>query len=147
MNDDEIIRKVYETYGHLSDDDIIERLAMLTTEDETLIIEDTEVNDEWKNLSIRTSYITNKYYKIESLYKIIVGEIADFNKHFKYIKSNYKEVKKDDFIESNVIRHFIKWTPLSRHGFYENKVGPQFCSFPAYSPAFPRSGSVKAYCP
>ena len=41
----------------------------------------------------------------------------------------------------------LKWTPLSRHGFYENKVGPQFCSFPAYSPAFPRSGSVKAYCP
>lgn len=109
MNDDETIRKVYETYSHLSDDDIIERLAMLTTEDEenTLIIEDTEINDEWKNLSKRTSYITNKYYKIESLYKIIVGDIADFNKHFKYIKNDYNEVKKDDFVESNVIRHFI----------------------------------------
>lgn len=109
MTDEERIQKVYDTYNYLNEQDIIESLTISTVKDgeKTFTIkEDVEITDEWKDLSKRTSYFSNKFYRLESMYKIVIGDIVDFNKLIKGMENPISN-KSDEFEESNVIRYFI----------------------------------------
>lgn len=82
MNDVERIKKVYEHYKDLRDDDIIQNLAevKLVNGEKRFEIKDIEITEDLVELSKKSEYYTNKFTRLKSIYLLALGDIADFNK-------------------------------------------------------------------
>lgn len=82
MNDAERIKKVYEKYDNLQDDDIIQDLAEVKIVDgeKRFEIKNIKITEDWKELSRKAGYYTNKFSRLESIYMLVLGDIADFNR-------------------------------------------------------------------
>lgn len=81
MNNADRIQKVYEKYNYLQDDDIIENIAevKMRNGEKSFEIKDMEITEDWKELSRKAGYYTNKFERLESLYMLVLGDLARFN--------------------------------------------------------------------
>lgn len=99
MNDTDRIKKVYEKYIYLEDDDIIQNIAEVNMIDgeKGFEIKDMEITEEWRELSKQTGDYTNRFSRLESIYMLVLGDIANFNKTRNKLElyESYPESKQD----------------------------------------------------
>lgn len=111
MNDAERIKKVYDMYTDLEDDDIIQNLAEIKIVDgeKQFEIKNIAITDEWRELSRKAGYYANKFSRLESIYMLVLGDIADFNKTRNKLEvhENYPESNQDTNSLPRLFMHIL----------------------------------------